>query len=100
MSQNNMEDTADDFSRLSLKEIAGNRVELLNRIQQQLQNAVDSLNAGSDFSPKEKVGHILQQVIKNLDFIKASCNEEGKGNCFLQSGIETRLLSTSKLVKL
>ena len=88
-----MEDTSDDFSRLSLKEITGNRVELLNRIQQQLQNAVDSLNAGSDFSPKERVGRILQQVIKNLDFIKASCNEEGKGNCFLQSETETNSFS-------
>ena len=77
-----MEDTFDDFSRLSLEEITGNRVELLNRIQQQLKNAVHSLNAGGDFSLKEKVGRVLQQVIKNLDFIKASCNEEGKKNCF------------------
>ena len=29
-----MKDTFDDFSRLSLEEIAGNRVKLLNRIQQ------------------------------------------------------------------
>ncbi|XP_020605710.1 mitogen-activated protein kinase mpk-1-like [Orbicella faveolata] len=71
-----MEDTFNDFSRLSLEEIAGNRVKLLNGIQQQLKNAVDSLNAGSDFSLKERVGRVLQQVIKNLDFIKASCNEE------------------------
>ena len=77
-----MEDTSDDFSRLSLEEIAKNRVKLLNRIQQQLQNAVDALNAGSDFSLKERVGRVLQQVIKNLDFIKVSCNEEGNGNCF------------------
>jgi len=80
-----MEDTFNDFSRLSLEEIAGNRAKLLNGIQQQLKKAVDSLNAGSDFSLKERVGRVLQQVIKNLDFIKASCNEEGKGNFFLQS---------------
>lgn len=78
-----MEDTADDFSRLSLTEIAGNRAELLNRIQQQLQNAVDALNGGSILSLKRTVGHILQQVIKNLDFIKASCNEESKENQLL-----------------
>ena len=76
-----MEDTSDDFSRLSLEEIAKNRVKLLNRIQQQLQNAVDALNAGSDFSLKERVGRVLQQVIKNLAFIKVRCNEEGNGNC-------------------
>jgi len=75
-----MEDTFNDFSRLSLEEIAGNRVKLLNRIQQQLKNAIDSLNAGSDFSLKERVGRVLQQVIKNLDFIKASCNEEDSSN--------------------
>ena len=78
-----MEETIEDFSRLSLEEITGNRVELLNRIQQQLKITVDSLNAGSDFLLKERVGHVLQQVIKNLDFIKASCSEEGKGNSFL-----------------
>lgn len=74
-----MEDTTDDFSRLSLKEIAGNRVELLNRIQEQLHSAVGALDAGRDvISIKEEVGCILQQVIKNLDLIKASCrNDEG-----------------------
>ena len=77
-----MEDTFDDFSRLSLGEIAGNRVKLLNRIQQQLQNVVDALIAGSDFSLRESVGRVLRQVIKNLDFIKVLCNEEGNGNCF------------------
>ena len=77
-----MEDTFDDFSRLSLDEITENRVKLLNRIQQQLQDAVDALNAGSYFSLKERVGRVLQQVIKNLDFIKVSCNEEGNENCF------------------
>lgn len=77
-----MEDTFDDFSGLSLEEIAGNRVELLDRIQQQLQNVVDVLNAGSDFSLKESLGRVLQQVIKNLDFLKVSCNEEGNGNYF------------------
>lgn len=76
-----MEDTAEDFSRLSLKEIAGNRVELLNKIQDQLFSAVSALKDGTDFAIKETVGRILQQAIKNLDFIKASCNDEGKGNC-------------------
>lgn len=73
-----MVDTAEDFSRLSSKEIAGNRVEFLNKIQEQLLSAVDNLNAGTDLSTKVTVGRILQQVIKNLDFVKASCNDEGK----------------------
>ena len=77
-----MKDTFDDFSRLSWEEIAGNRVKLLNQIQQQLRNAVDALNAGSDFLLKETVGRVLQQVIKNLDIIKVSCNDDGNGNCF------------------
>ena len=94
-----MEDTFDDFSRLSLKEIAGNRVELLNRIQQQLQNVVDSLNAGSDFLPKKRCGHVLQQVIKNLDFIKASCNEEGKKNLFYNLELKLNFLVHPNLCK-
>lgn len=75
-----MEESVEDFSRLSLKEIAGNRGELLNKIQEQLLSAVGVLNAVTDLAIKETVGRILQQVIKNIEFIKASCNDEGKRN--------------------
>lgn len=75
-----MEESVEDFSRLSLKEIAGNRGELLNKIQEQLFSAVGVLNAVTDLAIKETVGRILQQVIKNIEFIKASCNDEGKRN--------------------
>ena len=72
-----MEDVNGDFSRLSLKEIAGNRVELLNKIQKQIWAAINTLVAGSDLLTNEKVGRILHQVNKNIDLIKASCNDEG-----------------------
>lgn len=72
-----MEDLNGDFSSLSLKEIAGNRVELLNKIQKQIWAAINTLVAGSDLLTNEKVGRILHQVNKNIDLIKASCNDEG-----------------------
>ena len=72
-----MEDLNGDFSSLSLKEIAGNRVELLNKIQKQIWAAINTLVAGSDLLTNEKVGSILHQVNKNIDLIKASCNDEG-----------------------
>ena len=73
-----MEDITDDFSRLSLKEITGNKIELLNKIQEQILSAISALNSGGELlSVKKNVQCILQRVIKGLDLIKASCKEEG-----------------------
>ena len=67
----------DDFENLSLDEIAGNRLELLGKIQKQIRVAISSLEAGSDLVTNEQVRRILHQVNKNIDLIKASCNEQG-----------------------
>ena len=72
-----MADVRDDFANLSLDEIARKRLELLGKIQKQICVAISSLEAGSDLVTNEQVRHILCQVNKNIDLIKASCNEEG-----------------------
>ena len=72
-----MADVQDDFTNLSLDEIAGNRQELLGKIQKQISVAISSLEAGSDLVTNEQVRHILRQVNKNIDLIKASCSEQG-----------------------
>ena len=72
-----MVDVRDDFANLSLDEIAGNRLELLGKIQKQIRVAISSLEAGSDLVTNEQVRRILHQVNKNIDLIKASCNEQG-----------------------
>ena len=72
-----MADVRDDFANLSLNVIAGNRLELLGKIQKQIRVAISSLEAGSDLVTNEQVRRILHQVNKNIDLIKASCNEQG-----------------------
>ena len=72
-----MADVRDDFANLSLDEIARKRLELLGKIQKQICVAISSLEAGSDLVTNEQVRHILCQVNKNIDLIKALCNEEG-----------------------
>ena len=72
-----MADVRDDFANLSLDEIAGNRLELLGKIQKQIRVAISSLEAWSDLVTNEQVRRILHQVNKNIDLIKASCNEQG-----------------------
>lgn len=71
-----MADVRDDFANLSLDEIARKRLELLGKIQKQICVAISSLEAGSDLVTNEQVRHILCQVNKNIDLIKALCNEE------------------------
>ena len=69
---------ADNFASLSLKDVAGNRFALLNKIQEQVCSAISALHSGKDLlSIKKNVQYILEQVNKNLDLIKASCKEEG-----------------------
>ena len=73
-----MTDLADNFASLSLKDVAGNRFALLNKIQEQVCSAISALHIGEDLlSIKKNVQYILEQVNKNLDLIKASCKEEG-----------------------
>ena len=72
-----MADVQEDFANLSLNEKAGNRLELLTKIQKQICVAIRSLEAGNDWVTNEQVRHILLQVNKNIDLIKASCNDEG-----------------------
>ncbi|PFX25231.1 putative serine/threonine-protein kinase [Stylophora pistillata] len=71
-----MADVQEDFANLSLNEKSGNRLELLTEIQKQICVAIRSLEAGSDWVTNEQVRHILLQVNKNIDLIKASCNDE------------------------
>ncbi|XP_073231373.1 uncharacterized protein [Porites lutea] len=74
-----MTDLADNFASLSLKDVAGNRFALLNKIQEQVCSAISALHSGKDLlSIKKNVQYILEQVNKNLDLIKASCKEEGR----------------------
>ena len=69
---------ADNFASLSLKDVAGNRFALLNKIQEQVCSAISALHSGKDLlSIKKNVQYVLEQVDKNLDLIKASYKEEG-----------------------
>lgn len=73
-----MEHNIEDFSRLSLKEIAENRIVLLDKVQEQIRSAISTLNSQRDLSSvKKDLQFILQRVYKNVDLIKTSCKEEG-----------------------
>ena len=73
-----MEDVNDDFSRLSSKEVAENRIKLLSKIQEQIHSAIVTLNSGRDLlSVKKNVECILQRISGNLAVIKTSWKEEG-----------------------
>ena len=75
---NNMEHNIEDFSRLSLKEIAENRIVLLDKVQEQIRSAISNLNSQRDLSSvKKDLQSILQRVYKNVDLIKTSCKEGG-----------------------
>ena len=81
---------ADNFSSLSLKDVAGNRLALLNKIQEQVCSAISALHSGKDLlSIKKTVQYILEQVNKNLDLIKASCKEEGTNRHLAGNGFYT-----------
>ena len=81
---------ADNFASLSLKDVAGNRFALLNKIQEQVCSAISALHSGKDLlSIKKNVQYILEQVNKNLDLIKASCKEEGTNRHLAGNGFYT-----------
>ena len=85
-----MTDSADNFASLSLKDVAGNRFALLNKIQEQVCSAISALHSGKDLlSIKKNVQYILEQVNKNLDLIKASCKEEGTNRHLAGNGFYT-----------
>ena len=85
-----MTDLADNFASLSLKDVAGNRFALLNKIQEQVCSAISALHIGEDLlSIKKNVQYILEQVNKNLDLIKASCKEEGTNRHLAGNGFYT-----------
>ena len=85
-----MTDLADNFASLSLKDVAGNRFALLNKIQEQVCSAISALHSGKDLlSIKKNVQYILEQVNKNLDLIKASCKEEGTNRHLAGNGFYT-----------
>ena len=81
-----MTDLADNFASLSLKDVAGNRFALLNKIQEQVCYAISALRSGKDLLSVE---YILEQVNKNLDLIKASCKEEGTNRHLAGNGFYT-----------
>ena len=73
-----MTDLDNNVASLSLKDVAGNRFALLNKIQEQVCSAISALHIGKDLlSIQKNVQYILEQVNKKLDLIKASCKEEG-----------------------
>ena len=75
---NKMEHDTEDFSKLSLKDITENRIELLSKVQEQIDSAITALNFEGDLlSVKKDVQSILQRVHKNVGLIKTSCEEEG-----------------------
>ena len=81
---------ADNFASLSLKDVAGNRFALLNKIQEQVSSAISALHSGKDLlSIKKNVQYILEQVNKNLGLIKASCKEEGINRHLAGNGFYT-----------
>ena len=67
-----MTDSADNFASLSLKDVAGNRFALLNKIQEQVCSAISALHSGKDLLSriKKNVEYILKLVKINLDLIK------------------------------
>ena len=85
-----MTDLPDNFASLPLKDVAGNRFALLNKIQEQVCSAISALHSGKDLlSIKKNVQYILEQVNKNLDLIKASCKEEGTNRHLAGNGFYT-----------
>ena len=81
-----MTDLPDNFASLPLKDVAGNRFALLNKIQEQVCYAISALRSGKDLLSVE---YILEQVNKNLDLIKASCKEEGTNRHLAGNGFYT-----------
>ena len=69
-----------DFSRLSNEEIIKNRVQLIEKVQQKVSDAIGQLEADRNFSVQEDVRSILVCVRKDLELIKASCRDEGTMN--------------------
>lgn len=73
-----MEAVVDDFSRFSLQEIAGNKIELLNKIQEQIHSVILALSSGRDLLlVKNNVQCTLERIYKNLGVLKASFRDEG-----------------------
>ena len=73
-----MERVVNDFSALSLEEIAGNKIELLNKIQEQIHSAILALSSGKDLLlVKNNVQCTLERIYKNLGVLKTSFKHEG-----------------------
>lgn len=73
-----MEGVVDDFSRFSLQEIAGNEIELLDKIQEQIHSVILALTSGRDLLlVKNNVQCTLKRIYKNLGVLKASFKDEG-----------------------
>lgn len=73
-----MEGVIDDFSRFSLQEIAGNKIDLLNKIQEQIHSVILALTSGRDLLlVKNNVLGTLKRIYKNLGVLKASLKDEG-----------------------
>ena len=77
-----MDAVSGDASKLSLKDNTGNRIQLINNIQQELRSAIDKLVSECDtLTSKDEIIGTLERVYDGLDLIKASFKEEGIVSC-------------------
>lgn len=74
-----MEAVKGDWSVLTLKESKGNKIQLLDKIQDEVHYAISTLRSSERdiVAVKNEVLPILERIYEGLDLIKASVKEEG-----------------------
>lgn len=73
-----MEGVVDDFFGFSVQEIVGDKIELLNKIQGEIQSVILALTHGRDLLlVKNNVLCTLKRIYKNLGVLKATFKDEG-----------------------
>ncbi|XP_068751255.1 uncharacterized protein [Montipora capricornis] len=74
-----MEAVKGDWSVLTLKESKGNKIQLLDKIQDEVHSVISTLSSSERdiVAVKNEVLPILKRIYEGLDLIKASVKEEG-----------------------
>ena len=69
----------DDWFVLTLKESKGNKIQLLDKIQDEVHSVISTLSSSERdiVAVKKEVLPILKRFYEGLDLIKASVKEEG-----------------------
>ena len=77
-----MDAVSGDAFKLTLEDNNGNRIQLINNIQEAVRSAIDNLVSQCDtLTAKNEIIATLERVCHDLEFIKASFKEEGIVSC-------------------